>query len=81
MIDEKRTKEFVARREALGMTRTELASALKTTLPTVTRWERNQRAIPTHMDMLLDAVEFAAEIDRAKRSKARRVKSDKDEIH
>lgn len=45
------------RREGLGMSREELATALQTTAVTVWRWENDERAIPPYLDLALQTVE------------------------
>ncbi len=50
-------KELLKRREALGMSRDELAKALHTTSVSVWRWENEQRSIPAHLTLALETVE------------------------
>lgn len=49
--------DLTGRREALGMSREELARALKTTAVTIWRWENGERAIPPYLDLALETVE------------------------
>ena len=45
------------RREALGMSRDELAKALQTTSVSVWRWENGERAVPPYLSLALETVE------------------------
>lgn len=45
------------RREALGMSRDELAKALQTTSVSIWRWETGERAIPPYLPLALETVE------------------------
>jgi transcriptional regulator with XRE-family HTH domain len=49
--------ELQRRREALGMTREELARALETTSVTIWRWENGERSIPAYLKLALETVE------------------------
>lgn len=49
--------ELQRRREALGLSREELARELKTTSVTVWRWENGERTIPPYLSLALDTVE------------------------
>jgi transcriptional regulator with XRE-family HTH domain len=49
--------ELQKRREALGMSRDELAKALQTTSVSVWRWENGERAIPPYLPLALETVE------------------------
>lgn len=49
--------ELQQRREALGMSRDELAKALHTTSVSVWRWENGERSIPAHLALALETVE------------------------
>ncbi len=49
--------ELQQRREALGMSRDELAKALQTTSVSVWRWENGERAIPPYLPLALETVE------------------------
>jgi repressor LexA len=49
--------ELQRRREALGMSREELAQALKTTAVSIWRWENGERSIPAHLSLALESVE------------------------
>lgn len=50
-------KELKKRREDLDLTRDELARELKTTYTTVYRWETENRAIPSHLELALESIE------------------------
>jgi DNA-binding transcriptional regulator YiaG len=49
--------ELQQRREALGMSRDELAKALQTTSVSVWRWENGERAVPPYLSLALETVE------------------------
>ena len=49
--------ELQQRREALGMSRDELAKALQTTSVSVWRWENGKRAVPPYLSLALETVE------------------------
>jgi transcriptional regulator with XRE-family HTH domain len=49
--------ELQRRREALGMSRDELAKALSTTSVSVWRWENGERSIPPYLSLALETVE------------------------
>ncbi len=49
--------ELQQRREALGMSRDELAKALQTTSVSVWRWENGERGIPPYLQLALETVE------------------------
>ena len=49
--------ELQRRREALGMSRDDLAKALLTTSVSVWRWENGERAIPPYLSLALETVE------------------------
>ena len=49
--------ELQQRREALGMSRDELAKALQTTSVSVWRWENGERAIPPYLPLALETIE------------------------
>ncbi len=49
--------ELQRRREALGMSRDELAKALQTTSVSVWRWENSERAIPPYLPLALETIE------------------------
>lgn len=44
-------------RERVGLTREELARELKTSYPTIYRWENDDRKIPPYLDLALETVE------------------------
>ena len=44
-------------RERVGLTRDELARELRTSYPTIYRWEKGQREIPPYLDLALETVE------------------------
>ena len=44
-------------RERLGLSREELARELRTTYPTIYRWETDDRAIPPYLDLALETIE------------------------
>lgn len=50
-------EELKRRREALGMTQEQLAAELKVHTMTVSRWERGDRSIPSHLPLALDSIE------------------------
>lgn len=50
-------KELQARREALNLTRDELAKELSTTSVSVWRWENGERAIPPYLSLALETIE------------------------
>lgn len=50
-------EELKARREALGLSREELAQKLKTTVVTVWRWEAGERKIPSFLFLALETIE------------------------
>src|SRR5262245_61041345 len=45
------------RREALGLSREELARELSTTVVTVWRWENGERGIPPYLELALQTIE------------------------
>lgn len=47
-------KDFKASREALGMTQADLASAIKSDVRTVGRWERGERKVPGPVSVLME---------------------------
>jgi len=49
-------RELKRRRESMGLSRAELAAALQTTAVTIWRWENDERAIPPHLESLLQTV-------------------------
>lgn len=49
--------ELFKRREALGMSRDELAKALQTTSVSIWRWENGERAVPPYLPLALETVE------------------------
>jgi transcriptional regulator with XRE-family HTH domain len=49
--------ELQQRREALGMSRDDLAKALQTTAVSVWRWENGERSIPPYLPLALETVE------------------------
>jgi len=49
--------ELKKRREQLGMTQEQLASALSVHVMTISRWERGERSIPSHLPLALETVE------------------------
>ena len=49
--------ELLKRREALGMSRDELAKALQTTSVSIWRWENGERSIPLYLPLALETVE------------------------
>ncbi len=51
------SEELQNRREALGMSRDELAKALQTTSVSVWRWENGERSIPPYLPLALETVE------------------------
>ena len=50
-------EELKKRREALGMTQEQLAEALTVHAMTVSRWERGERSIPSHLPLALETIE------------------------
>jgi DNA-binding transcriptional regulator YiaG len=44
-------------RERIGLTREQLARELRTSYPTVYRWEEGQRKIPPYLDLALETIE------------------------
>lgn len=50
-------RELQRRREAMGLSRDELAAALHTTAVMIWRWENDERAIPSHLEAALQTVE------------------------
>ena len=50
-------EELQRRREALGMSREELATALQTTTVSIWRWENGERGIPPYLALALETVE------------------------
>ncbi|MBA3241067.1 MAG: helix-turn-helix transcriptional regulator [Acidobacteria bacterium] len=50
-------EEFKRRREELGMTQDEIASALGIKMMTVSRWERGVHPIPRHIGLALESIE------------------------
>jgi transcriptional regulator with XRE-family HTH domain len=49
--------ELRKRREALGLTQQRLADRLGVARNTIARWERQERAIPTYLDLALKSIE------------------------
>ena len=49
--------ELKTRREALGMTQSELAQELSVDVMTISRWERGARTIPTYLPLALETIE------------------------
>lgn len=49
--------ELKKRREQLGMTQDQLASALSVHVMTISRWERGERSIPSHLPLALETIE------------------------
>jgi DNA-binding transcriptional regulator YiaG len=49
--------ELLEFREKLGLSREEMARELKTTYPTIYRWETDDRAIPPYLDLALQTIE------------------------
>lgn len=49
--------ELKKKREELGLSRDELARELKTTYPTVYRWETDDRSIPPYLELALETIE------------------------
>lgn len=43
-------------REKIGLSREELAKELRTTYPTIYRWETDNRAIPPYLDLALETI-------------------------
>jgi len=50
-------KDLQQRREALDMSREELATALQTTAVSVWRWENGERSIPPYLSLALETIE------------------------
>jgi len=50
-------EDLKTRREALGMSQSQLAKALEVDVTTISRWERGERSIPTYLKLALDTVE------------------------
>lgn len=50
-------EELQKRREALGLSRDELARELKTTTVTIWRWENGERSIPPYLSLALETIE------------------------
>jgi DNA-binding transcriptional regulator YiaG len=44
------------KRRELRMTQAELAATLRVNVSTVSRWERNLRSIPPHLELALEAI-------------------------
>ena len=44
------------KRLELGMTQVELAKVLRVDVSTVSRWERDLRSVPPHLDLALEAI-------------------------
>jgi transcriptional regulator with XRE-family HTH domain len=64
------------RREALGMSQSQLAEALSVAANTVARWERDERAIPPFLGLALETIERNISAPKAKKPpRATRAKS------
>lgn len=50
-------EELKSYREKLGLTQEQLAEALKVASNTVSRWERNDRAIPPYLSLAIETIE------------------------
>ena len=56
------------RREALGLSREELARELSTTVVTVWRWENSERGIPPYLELALQTIERTLAVKKTNRS-------------
>lgn len=57
IIDVVTGKELETKRESMGLTREELARELKVSYTTVFRWEKNERTIPSFLDLALETIQ------------------------
>jgi transcriptional regulator with XRE-family HTH domain len=57
------------------MTQAELAAALRVDVSTVSRWERDLRSIPPHLDLALEAIGLKRKKSFAKRARTTRKKA------
>ena len=62
--------ELQRRRDALGMSRDELAKALSTTSVSIWRWENGERGIPPYLELALETIERERKASPAKATQA-----------
>ncbi len=61
-------KELKEYREKIGVTQEQLSEALQVASNTVSRWERDDRAIPPYLPLALETIErkFLGKLDKSK---------------